>query len=999
MNRFIGRPLSLLFSTIDQFLVEFVGRFAGATIQSIFWRYVYFLGILFSGVYFAWALPQPYALGSFVFSTLVIFSVLRRWQHAEGDRALFVQVTDTRKAQYRILKMDGHDQDLRDEALTGFAVFLWMLLPIAMHQYDASFGGFANTEGASWWDWLGYLGGELTKAVPFIDWAEVYSVENGSPISPESGSAESLVFGVRTLFDLLLIAALVQCIDIMGRLAQQRELFDDGHLNVLDPFMEIELFSLADKFDLQYRGFRHYKKERLIEILAGSEDQSVTENKQASVRAAAAIILGNPENKTDALLEKIQDALIGALGDRDGFVRWSAASSLRQLMDDRVRETLDELIDEPKVSRTVKEAARLAKAQPDAKTLDLIFEMIRNDDWRSIVEATRTIGHLGFEGLIPEKYIKPASEEIFRLFDRRREELRAAAALALGNMGNGRSIMPEDRDRAVDLMLQQFSIKQETRVHAAIATGLGMLGRVVPSKRRAEVIKSVLFESLQSKYALLRSAASDALGNFTKWTPKELRDETTVKLLKLLDDKDFSVRGSSAIALGKLPSYFFLRSPQQAEIVSRLLELIFDQSEYVCRSAVRALSETGRHIPSDLFEEVVSKLFEFGLVDKRSRLSVIAAALGDIHTDLERKGGLPRSFLDPILPVLFNNISESIQYGGTSILIGLADMGEYLSEEQQSALLFELIDILKSDREYLHRGAMIAIQNMSVRESIPKKDKEAVVAQILSVYHEHLEESMRAFAANIIAIINYELPEGQWNEIVAEIGNYIVGVETTTRRSALFTIEILAKAEVFPDSQGDRIITKILSLFENKLERARDYGARCLAALAASKAIPENRYREMRTLVFEIIEDEHEFVRGLATIVLVRFLIIGIIDLRRSDDIISILLQLTADYDENPRGYAATALGEMFEAGLLVEQRVDEVTHALESLLKNDPDPDVRERASDALDTVQGRYPSSSQVRVRRSENIIRLRPFADLLGDNGRERFLPNVDLSILGR
>jgi hypothetical protein len=396
---------------------------------------------------------------------------------------------------------------------------------------------------------------------------------------------------------------------------------------------------------------------------------------------------------------------------------------------------------------------------------------------------------------------------------------------------------------------------------------------------------------------------------------------------------------------------------------------------------------------------VVSKLFEFGLADKRSRLNVVATALGDIHTDLEKKGGLPQSLLHPVLTVLFNNLSESIQQGGIGVLGGLAGMSEYLSEEQQSALLFELINILKSDRETAHQGAMLAILNMNIRESIPESDKETVVAQILSVYHEHIEEGMRALAANIIALINNELPEGQWDEIVAEVGNYIVGAERYTRRNALYTIEILAKAEIFPESQGDRIITKILSLFENKLEQARDIGARCLAALATNKAIPENRYREMRKLVFEIIEDEHELVRGWATIVLVRFLIIGIIDLRRSDDITSILLHLTADYDENPRGYAATALGEMFEAGLLVEQRVDEVTHALESLLKNDPDPDVRERASDALDTVQGRYSSSSQVRMRRNENITRSRSFADLLGDNGRERYLPNVDLSILGR
>src|SRR5690606_8708654 len=99
--------------------------------------------------------------------------------------------------------------------------------------------------------WLGFFGVELLKALPFIDWAEVYGAEGLTRIEANSPLALHAVFAARVLIDLVFIGALVQAISISVSLSRQKRQFllNQG-VHVLDP--RIEKFEIAKLAKLRH---------------------------------------------------------------------------------------------------------------------------------------------------------------------------------------------------------------------------------------------------------------------------------------------------------------------------------------------------------------------------------------------------------------------------------------------------------------------------------------------------------------------------------------------------------------------------------------------------------------------------------------------------------------------------------------------------------------------------------------------------------------------------
>lgn len=231
------------FSLVDYMLARPLALLAGAALQPALFRYTVLITWLSGFVALAYYGSAPVGLLSTAFAVTLILAVSRRWAWVERDREAFFI---TRMSEYEEQRV-GFRDDLRDEALFAL-VFLFVLLPLGLRQlsvfYPDAFSGSTDDTSA----WFGYFGAELAKSVPFVDWSEVLHVENGSPIAPQTTMAGVVVFGIRATLDLLLIAAVVQAVQLAARLAEQNAAFAAGKIDILEPFGERRRFrALADQ--------------------------------------------------------------------------------------------------------------------------------------------------------------------------------------------------------------------------------------------------------------------------------------------------------------------------------------------------------------------------------------------------------------------------------------------------------------------------------------------------------------------------------------------------------------------------------------------------------------------------------------------------------------------------------------------------------------------------------------------------------------------------------
>lgn len=281
-GRFV-RPFGRFLSILDSILVFAIAGGAGATQRSMVIRYVMLLGTLGSCAAMGYWLEPPWGLVPLAWGFLVAIAISRRWAWIETDRELAMLNRRFVGSHLRI----GFAQDMRDEALLSFASLL-LLAPLALRQAQiAALGAdfeLFNTDIAAARDlstWIGFFGAELAKAVPFVDWAEVYDVGGADEGLVRSPIAHHFVFATRILVDLVFLAALLQALSISARNATQRGLFYEGQLDRLDPFLEPrefrKLMRRGDKGALapdpeRVAAFPEYDPIRLSE-LAGDDDR------------------------------------------------------------------------------------------------------------------------------------------------------------------------------------------------------------------------------------------------------------------------------------------------------------------------------------------------------------------------------------------------------------------------------------------------------------------------------------------------------------------------------------------------------------------------------------------------------------------------------------------------------------------------------------------------------------------------------------------------------
>lgn len=285
-----ARPLAAFYNLVDTVLVRLGAAMMGMGHQGVLMRYVVLVGTMTALCLMGWYLPPPLGLVPALLGFVFAMSVSRLWNWVEEDRALAAMTEYSPLAPYRL----DFREDYRDETLLAF-VFVFLLAPIAMMQ--ANDGGvfgphlFNNADGRHLGEWIGFFGIELAKAIPVVDWAEIYGVRTNSEMIAINGAASRhAVFLARVMVDLVLIAALLQAVGIWTRSRQQKQLYDAGHIDRLDPFVERIEFVRAlrvarpdkksQRFDLTRLGrggiidFRTYDEKRLFAIYASTADEA-----------------------------------------------------------------------------------------------------------------------------------------------------------------------------------------------------------------------------------------------------------------------------------------------------------------------------------------------------------------------------------------------------------------------------------------------------------------------------------------------------------------------------------------------------------------------------------------------------------------------------------------------------------------------------------------------------------------------------------------------------
>lgn len=288
--------LAAFYNWVDSGLVFIGAHVAGADHREWQSRYAVLGGALVCLAVMAWFLQPPWGLAPMGLGLVVALSVSRLWSWVEEDRNIASITKFNPLAPQRV----GFREDFRDETILGF-LFVLILIPIGMMQAHQSrvFGDylFRSADKSvlpvidpnNWQMWLGYFGFELAKALPIVDWADIYGLGPGSDsIEPTHPIGQHAVFMARATVDLILIAALLQAIGIASRNRQQKALYAADQINRLDELVEkVELkkavaaadcgegaYDLSEPASRGLIDFRRYDDDRLRQLYAISNEQS-----------------------------------------------------------------------------------------------------------------------------------------------------------------------------------------------------------------------------------------------------------------------------------------------------------------------------------------------------------------------------------------------------------------------------------------------------------------------------------------------------------------------------------------------------------------------------------------------------------------------------------------------------------------------------------------------------------------------------------------------------
>jgi hypothetical protein len=407
---FVWHFPSGLLSFVDWLLARGFASAVGATLKGWKLRYGWGAVVIFAAIAAGLYAPPPWGLYAVIAGLAAILAIVRRWSWSEADRDTFLVERGIRKGAMRV----GFEEDLRDEALVVIS-FLFVLIPIGLMQIqlatcaDGPSACAFTLEGGTtlppdalgqFVAWLGYFGAELAKSVPFVDWSEVFHVANDSPIKPQTPFGAQIVFAMRATLDLLLLAAVLQAVQIAGRLRAQKTAFEAGQLPILEPFAEARelrrvALGMEEALDIPPAGqhalasFKAYEDKRLQGIVRGEDRDG-----DPAVRRAAAALLArlHASETTDAFFTEraaaepdpamrswIVTVASGLAPERDPVRREAGRARLEALLEDR-------FVAPPVRAAAARALGRIGRAQAStSRLLDALRE--RGEDVVSVRAA------------------------------------------------------------------------------------------------------------------------------------------------------------------------------------------------------------------------------------------------------------------------------------------------------------------------------------------------------------------------------------------------------------------------------------------------------------------------------------------------------------------------------------------------------------------------------------------------------------------------------------
>lgn len=276
-------PLAQFYNFIDEVLVRVGAQCVGMGHKTAIARYSVLIATMACLTALSFVLPADIALITATAAFMLSLSVSRLWAWVEEDRSLAIL---TRFNQSVVPKI-GFSEDYRDEALLGFT-FVLVLIPITLRHLTtgAIFGVniFGETAPTEFLPWYKYFGIELAKSLPIVDWADIYLdgvadracspvEEKNVPIGTfcPTVAGKHVTFAARAVVDLVLIAALLQALNVSSRNRQQKTLYAARQISRLDEILEgRELRRAVERGRVNWFNgavdFRHYDEARLREL-------------------------------------------------------------------------------------------------------------------------------------------------------------------------------------------------------------------------------------------------------------------------------------------------------------------------------------------------------------------------------------------------------------------------------------------------------------------------------------------------------------------------------------------------------------------------------------------------------------------------------------------------------------------------------------------------------------------------------------------------------------
>jgi tetratricopeptide (TPR) repeat protein len=200
LNHFVG----WIFGRVDVFLRKILIHLTGASLETPWRRWgVFTLHFLILAAIGAFA-PLTVALIAIGVALVSVLAIYRYWERDEDKR--IERIAEGRS--------NYEGQDLRDEMFAAIGLLLFFI-PLGYVRINEASAVLAGHSAYPSIDAALFVWGELTKALPLVDWSEIFRVRNLSGVEASGAVGLSLNFFIRILFDLLVLAGILRTLDIL----------------------------------------------------------------------------------------------------------------------------------------------------------------------------------------------------------------------------------------------------------------------------------------------------------------------------------------------------------------------------------------------------------------------------------------------------------------------------------------------------------------------------------------------------------------------------------------------------------------------------------------------------------------------------------------------------------------------------------------------------------------------------------------------------------------